>query len=83
MVLKVVTPRSLRLGEIFAILLGLGLSTIAISARIYMKSRVLRKFLSEDCKPFASDTLKNYADIKQISRSLPMYVDERKSEKLR
>ena len=51
MVMEVVSPRSLHLGGIFAYLLGLGLSTIALSARIYMKSRVLKKFLSEDCIP--------------------------------
>ena len=51
MTLEIITPRSLRLGEIFAVLLGLGLSTITISARIYVKSRVFRRFLSEDCMP--------------------------------
>lgn len=51
MTLEVIVPRSLRVGEIFAVLLGLGLSTITISARIYVKSRIFRKFLSEDCMP--------------------------------
>lgn len=47
--IQVITPRSLRLAEIFTIILGLGLSTLAISVRIYVKLRVSRKFLSEDC----------------------------------
>ena len=55
---QVITPRSLRLGEIFAVLLGLGLSTITISARVYVKARVLRKFLSEDCKSIRDEHLK-------------------------
>lgn len=48
--ITVITPRSLRLAEIFTIILGLGLSTAAISVRTYVKLRILRKFLSEDCK---------------------------------
>lgn len=46
----IVLPRSLRIAEVFTVLLGLGLSTIAIGARIYMKLRVSRQFHSEDCK---------------------------------
>lgn len=49
-VIQVITPRSLRLAEIFTIILGMGLSTLAISTRVYVKLRVSRKFLSEDCK---------------------------------
>lgn len=75
MVSQVPIPTSLRLGEIFAVLLGLGLSTITIGARVYVKSRVLKKFLSEDCKSLGNEHAKNNgADIKQISQSLPMYV---------
>lgn len=72
--LEVITPRSLRLAEIFTVLLGLGLSTVAISARTYMKVRVLRQFLSEDCNIFKLSMLYKYAKLKQISQSLPMYV---------
>lgn len=57
-VIQVITPRSLRLAEIFTIILGLGLSTLAMSARMYVKLRVSRKFLSEDCK----DTLITHAE---------------------
>ena len=49
-VMQVITPRSLRLAEIFTIILGLGLSILAISIRIYVKLRISRKFLSEDCR---------------------------------
>ena len=47
---QVVVPRSLRLAGALTVLLSLGLSTIAIGARLYIKLRILRKFRSEDCK---------------------------------
>lgn len=55
MTFEVVTPRSLRLAEIFTILLGLGMSTVAISARIYMRLRVMKQFISEDCKTVCTE----------------------------
>lgn len=47
---QVVVPRSLRLAGVFTVLLGFGMSTVAIGARIYVKLRISRQFLSEDCK---------------------------------
>ena len=47
---QIVVPNSLRIGEYLTVLLGFGLSTIAICARIFTKWRITRKFLSEDCK---------------------------------
>ena len=55
MVSQVPIPTSMRLGEIFAVFLGLGLSTITIGARVYVKSRVLKKFFSEDCKSIENE----------------------------
>ena len=49
MPLEVIVPRSMRIGEIFTVLLGFGLATLAIGARTYTKLRITRKFLSEDC----------------------------------
>ncbi|CAL8582622.1 hypothetical protein XPA_008276 [Xanthoria parietina] len=45
---QVVVPSSLRIGQYFAIILGFGLSTIAIAARLYTKLGITRKLLSED-----------------------------------
>ena len=46
---EVIVPHSMRIGEIFTVLLGFGLATLAIGARTYTKLRITRKFLSEDC----------------------------------
>ena len=48
---QVIVPQSLRIGQYFTVILGFGLSTLAIAARLYTKLRITRKFLSEDCKP--------------------------------
>ena len=49
---QVVVPDSLRIGEYLTVILGFGLSTIAIGARIYTKCRITKKFLLEDCELF-------------------------------
>ncbi len=46
----VVFPHSLRLGEVFALALGLGLSTLAVSARVYTKSKITKTMGREDCE---------------------------------
>ncbi|MCJ1315362.1 hypothetical protein MMC15_000679 [Xylographa vitiligo] len=48
MIPTVVVPRSLRVGEILALTLGFGLSTLAVSARTYTKARIMRKVNAED-----------------------------------
>ncbi|KAL8706502.1 MAG: hypothetical protein Q9201_000434 [Fulgogasparrea decipioides] len=48
MVVQVIVPHSLRVGEVFTVAFGFGLSTVAICARIYTKLRIVRNFLSED-----------------------------------
>ncbi|KAL8999893.1 MAG: hypothetical protein Q9169_001298 [Polycauliona sp. 2 TL-2023] len=45
---QVIVPSSLRIGQYFTVILGFGLSTLAISARLYTKLRITRKLLSED-----------------------------------
>ena len=45
----IVVPRSLRIGEIVALTLGFGLSTLAVSARTYTKARIMRNVKAEDC----------------------------------
>lgn len=69
-------PHSLRVAEIFTVILGFGLATIAISARIYTKLRVVRNFLLEDCKPtlIAENLCLSSIDVEQISQSPHMYV---------
>ena len=49
---QVIVPDSLRIGEYFTLILGFGLSTVAICARIYAKSRITKRFLLEDCELF-------------------------------
>ncbi len=46
----VVSIHSLRLGEVFALALGLGFSTLAVSARVYTKSRITKTMGKEDCE---------------------------------
>ena len=43
-----VVPRDLRVGEEAAIVLGFGLSTLAITMRLWTKARLTRKVLLED-----------------------------------
>ena len=45
-----VSLHSLRLGELFALALGFGLSTLAVSARIYTKKYLTRTMRMEDCE---------------------------------
>ena len=45
-----VSLHSLRLGELFALALGFVLSTLAVLARVYVRMRLLRPMLKEDCK---------------------------------
>lgn len=47
---QVIVPHSMRIGQIFTVLLGFGLSSLAVGVRLYTKSRITRKFLSEDCE---------------------------------
>ena len=42
--------QSLHVGEVLAIALGFGLSTLAIFARTYTKVRLTQTFMKEDCK---------------------------------
>ncbi|KAL8981950.1 MAG: hypothetical protein Q9205_003405 [Flavoplaca limonia] len=51
---QVIVPQSLRIGQYFTVLLGFGLSTLAIAARLYTKLRITRKLLSEDYFSFAA-----------------------------
>ena len=41
---------SLRTGEIVTFTLGLGLSTLAVSARVYTRMCITRKVRLEDCR---------------------------------
>ncbi|KAL8669878.1 MAG: hypothetical protein Q9168_005551 [Polycauliona sp. 1 TL-2023] len=50
---QIIVPSSLRTGQYLAVILGFGLSTLAISARLYTKLRITRKLLSEDYFVFA------------------------------
>ena len=45
-----VSLHSLRLGELFALAFGFGLSTLAVSARVYTKMRLTRTMGKEDCE---------------------------------
>ena len=45
-----ISLHSLRLGELFALALGFGLSTLVVSARIYTKKYLTRKMRMEDCE---------------------------------
>ena len=48
-----VSLHSLRLGELFALALGFVLSTLAVFARVYVRTRLVRPMRKEDCE-FAS-----------------------------
>ena len=50
MAVEIVVPLSLRIGQYLSMILGFGLSTLAVGARVYTKLRISRKFLLEDCK---------------------------------
>jgi hypothetical protein len=66
----------MRVAQVFTLALGLGLSTAAIGARIYVKLRIWRQFLSEDCKVIQTGhTRPNRAKTEQISQPLAMYVE--------
>ena len=45
-----VSLHSLRLGELFALALGFVLSTLAVFARVYTRTRLFRPMLKEDCE---------------------------------
>jgi hypothetical protein len=47
---SVVIPHSLRVGEIVTLVLGFGLSTLAVAARVYTKFHIMRDKKLEDCK---------------------------------
>ena len=40
----------MRVGEVLALALGFGLSTLAVFARTYTKVRLTKTFRKEDCK---------------------------------
>ena len=42
--------QSMHVGEVLALALGFGLSTLAVFARIYTKVRLTQTFKQEDCK---------------------------------
>ena len=41
---------SLHVGEVFTLALGLGISTLAVFARVYTKIRLVKTMVKEDCK---------------------------------
>lgn len=47
---NITLPPSIRDGVYLTLVFGFGLATIAIGIRVYTKLRIVRKFLSEDCK---------------------------------
>ena len=44
------SPSSLRSGEVLALALGLGISTLTVCARMYTKIRLIGTVLKEDCE---------------------------------
>ena len=66
-------PHALRVGLVCDLILCVGLSTFAICARTYVKLRIMRGFLSEDCElsPIRKqDMEKLCAEAKQTFQSL-------------
>lgn len=47
---NITLPPSIRDGVYLTLVFGFGLSTIAIGIRVYTKLRIMKEFLSEDCK---------------------------------
>ena len=45
---QITVPHSLRIGEVLTVILGFGLATLAIIARLYTKLCITRKLLLED-----------------------------------
>ena len=45
-----VSMHSLHVGEVLALALGFGISTLAVCARIYTKVRLTKNLRSEDCE---------------------------------
>ena len=45
---------SLHVGEDLALVLGLGISSLAVCARVYTKTILARQMLKEDCKVIPS-----------------------------
>lgn len=77
-------PHALRVGLVCDILLCLGLTTLAICGRTYVKLRVSKEFLLEDCELplICNDDLKSYV-LKQgrlCSRWLCMFGTEHSLE---
>ena len=73
-------PHSLRVGLVCDLLLCVGLTTLAICARTYVKLRISKGFLSEDCElsPIWNGDIENYV-LKQsrlCSRWLRMFIVE-------
>ena len=60
-------PSSLRGGEILALGLGLGISTLAVCARMYTKIRLIGTMLKEDCGfyPCAKCLIYNSVQLKE------------------
>lgn len=67
---QVIVPDSLRMGEYLTVLLGFGLSTFAICARIYTKSRITKKFLLEDCELFSGRVRESMSSLLKQARFL-------------
>ena len=59
-------PSSLRGGEVLALGLGLGISTLAVCARMYTKIRLIGTVLKEDCElyPCAQCLIYNSVQLK-------------------
>lgn len=53
MIQNPVSIQALRVGEVLTLALGFGMSTLAVLARVYTKTRLTRKMMMEDCE-FAS-----------------------------
>lgn len=45
-----IPTKSIHVGEVLALALGFGLSTLAVFARTYTKLRLTKSFLKEDCR---------------------------------
>lgn len=54
-----VSINSLHVGEVLAVALGFGISTLAVCARIYTKVRLVKSLKSEDCEFALTRDLQN------------------------
>lgn len=45
-----ISRHSVRVGEVLTLVMGFGISTLAVCARIYTKMRIIKTFVAEDCE---------------------------------